>query len=179
MQKPPHFFLAVSFIALLMGACASPPVKQADPVATAAPVVPYEVEQTKGVVQVRLLKVERATAFTSQNVAGALPGKLYAVQTLGASLLVEALGEEPITNWNFGGLDITIGNRPFQFNGRAGAIRSPSSGEVPESCNRQRSEVVEDNCRPAPNQTGPISWKFETGFNGHSETFTFENIPQN
>src|SRR5271163_3276681 len=83
-------FPAIAVLVLCVAAL-SPSVK---------PLSPYEREQTIGNVRVVLLKIERATVFTSQNVQDAAPDKSYPVPMIGVTYLVEVLGNEPITNRN-------------------------------------------------------------------------------
>ena len=158
------------------------------------PLVPYEREQTKGNVRVVLLKVERATVFTSQNVQGAEPGKSYPVRVIGATYLVEALGNEPIKNWNgySTGEEISIGGHkisddalmPQNLTPGSAGIHSPTSTannsvELPKSFDKKRSSVEEIYVRAGSSQTGMMRLKLQAGFNDHPETFIFENIPLN
>jgi hypothetical protein len=119
------------------------------------------------------------------------------VATVGVTYLAEALGDEPITNWNtFTGNqyeDIAMGDRHLGNDtsllpenvipGSAGII-SPAaqisnSVELPKGYNEKRSVVQEICMRTEPVASGKMSVKFTVGFNGHPESFKFDNIPVN
>jgi hypothetical protein len=180
-------------ILVLCAAALSPSIK---------PLVPYEREQTKGNVRVVLLRVERATIFTSQNVQGAEPDKSYPVPVIGFTYLVEALGDEPIKHPNtygYGtGEDISIGGHNVSENdlpenlipGSAGSIipgqvsvgnlgLPNNSVELPKSFDKKRSWAEEIYVRATSSQTGLMRLKLQVGFNDRPETFIFENIPVN
>jgi hypothetical protein len=159
------------------------------------PLAPYEREQTRGNVRVVLLKIERATIFTSQNVQGAGPDKSYPVPMIGVTYLIEALGSEPIKHWNgySTGEEISIGGHKISDNALmpenlipgSDGITSPASGygnrlgELPKSFDKKRSSVEELYVRAEPFQTGVTQLKIQAGFNDHPETFIFDNVPLN
>jgi hypothetical protein len=136
------------------------------------PLAPYEREQTKGNIRVVLLKVERATVFTSQNVQGAEPGKSYPVPMIGVTYLVEALGSEPFKNPNTYGDSaegISIGSHGVltpenlipgsAANFIPGEISLPNFGlpngsvELPKSFDKKRSWVEEIYVRAESSQS--------------------------
>jgi hypothetical protein len=177
-------FPAIAVLVLCVAAL-SPSVK---------PLAPYEREQTKGNVRVVLLKIERATVFTSQNVQDAEFGKSYPVPVIGATYLVEALGDEPIKSWNtYADNDISIGGHKISDNALmpenlisgSDGVTSPASaygnrlGELPKSFDKKRSSVEEIYVRSGSFQTGMIHLQIKAGFNDQSETFIFDNIPVN
>jgi hypothetical protein len=51
--------------------------------------------------------------------------------------------------------------------------------ELPKSIDKKRSSVEEIYVRTASSQTGAVQLQLQAGFNGHTETFIFENIPLN
>jgi hypothetical protein len=173
-------------ILLLCAAALSPSVK---------PLAPYEREQTKGNVRVVLLKIERATVFTSQNIREAEPDKSYPVPVIGITYLVEALGDEPFKHPNIysTGEEISIGGRKIsEFDaafmpenlipGDHGVTSSALGygnrlGELPKSFDKKRSWVEE--LYVPSSQTGMIHLQLKVGFNDHPETFIFDNIPVN
>jgi hypothetical protein len=174
-------------VLLLCAAALSPSVK---------PLAPYEREQTKGNVRVVLLKIERATIFTSQNVRDAAPDKSYPVPVIGVTYLIEALGNEPIKNWyqDTSDNDILIGshkiqddaNLPENIIGSAGSgvFRSLSTykngpEELPKSFNEKRASVEEIHVRAVSIQSGTMRLQLKVGFNDHPETFIFDKIPVN
>jgi len=159
------------------------------------PLVPYEREQTKGNVRVVLLKVERATVFTSQNIRDAKPDRSYPVPVIGVTYLVEALGNELIKNWNVysTGEEITIGGQKVEsdafmpenlIRGSKG-VTSPASaygnrlGELPKSFDKNRSSVEEIHVPTGSSQRGMVRLQLKAGFNDHPETFIFDNVPLN
>jgi hypothetical protein len=178
-------FPAIAILVLCVAAL-SPSVK---------PLAPYEREQTIGNVRVVLLKIERATIFTSQNVRDAAPDKSYPVPMIGVTYLIEALGNEPIKNWlmNESDEDISIGGHKVLdatimpenlISGSSGVLGSPSTyangpEELPKSFNKKRSSVEEIHLRAEPSQTGMMHLQLKVGFNDHPETFIFDNIPVN
>jgi hypothetical protein len=142
-----------------------------------------------------LLRVERATIFTSQNVKDAEPEKSYPVPVIGVTYLVEALGNEPFNHPNTYGCgvdDISIDGKKVSFDnlpsnlisGGAGAT-SPSEHypdnfiELPKSFDKKRSWIEEGFVRAESSQTGVMRFKIQTGFNDKPETFIFDNIPVN
>jgi hypothetical protein len=180
-------FPAIAILVLCVAAL-SPSVK---------PLAPYEREQTKGNVRVVLLKIERATIFTSQNVRDAAPDKSYPVPVIGITYLVEALGNEPIKNWNVysTGEEITIGGHkisefdaalmPENLIPGGQGTTSPASGygnrlgELPKSFDKKRSSVEELYVPSGSSQTGMTHLQLKAGFNDHPETFIFDNVPLN
>ena len=171
-------------ILLLCAAALSPSVK---------PLAPYEREQTKGNIRVVLLKIERATVFTSQNIRDAEPDKSYPVPMIGFTYLVEILGNEPITNRNTYGYgadgDISVGGHGVLtpenlIPGSAGSFMSAEnslkgSEELPKSFDKKRSWMEEIYVRAESSQSGLMRLKIQAGFNNRPEIFTFDNIPVN
>jgi hypothetical protein len=181
-------FPAIAILVLCVAAL-SPSVK---------PLAPYEREQTRGNVRVVLLKIERATVFTSQNVQGAEPGKSYPVPMIGVTYMVEALGNEPFKNPNTYGddvEDISIGGHGVLtpenlIPGSAGSftpgeVSAPNLGlpydsaELPKSFDKKRSWVEKTYVRAGSSQTGMMRFQLKAGFNDRPETFIFDNIPVN
>jgi hypothetical protein len=159
------------------------------------PITPYEREQTKENVRIVLLKVERSTVFTSQNVQNAEPGKPYPVPMIGITYLVEALGDEPFKHFNvysYGG-EISIDGkkvddnafRPQNLNGGGDGINSLPSvygnrlGELPKSFDEKRSWIETVYVRTEPPHGAITQLKITTGFNDHPQTFIFDNVPMN
>jgi hypothetical protein len=186
MKKSIKFTLLAFGLFLVCVAAVSPAMK---------PIAPYEREQMKGNVRVVLLKIEHATIFSTAGISNPQPGKSYPVPVIGVTYLVEALGNELITNWNTyaTGEEISIGGRKISGDATfipenliSGSTRTTSpisavnnSMELPKSIDKKRSSVEEIYVRTASSQTGAVRLQLQAGFNGHTETFIFENIPLN
>jgi hypothetical protein len=180
-------------MALVLAGCASPESMNANnPAPTsvaAAPVVPYECTQTKGQVRVVLLKVERATIFTSDNVQDAKPGKIYPVPTVGIVYRIEALGNEPIKNWNITTEEVKVGNQRVGDNQKMPPNITPGSnasigplGDEPRGVpvlDAERSTIEQIYVRCGPVPSGMATLTLNTGFNDKTETFVFSNVPLN
>jgi hypothetical protein len=187
--------LSLLAVALISGCATVPPPVPAT--AVVPPLMPYEREQTNGDIRVVLLKVERATIFTSKNVQNAQPGKSYPVPMIGVTYLVEALGNEPFKHpntYSCGIDDICIGGclvlTPENlYSGGDGTFipgetSAPNLGlsnfiELPKSFDKKRSWVEEGFVRAESSQTGVMQFKIQTGFNDKPETFIFDNVPVN
>ena len=187
-------FPATMILALVGCSTSERPVASVLPSAK-PPITTYEREQTIENVRVVLLKVERSTVFTSQNVQNAEPGKSYPVPMVGITYLVEALGDEPFKHPNVYSYDgeISIDGqkvddnafRPQNLNGGSDGVTSPASGygnrlgELPKSFDKKRSWIEEVYLRTEPPRAGIAQLKITTGFNDHPETFIFDNVPMN
>ena len=160
------------------------------------PLVPYEREQTKGNVRVVLLKVERATIFCTDGIRDPQPGKSYPVPTVGVIYLVEALGNEPIKNWNNNESDenLIIGNQKVRNDssmpenliaggggGVYGSMTRYANGpvELPKGLNDRRVSVQEIHERAVPLKSNTMRVTLNVGFNDERQTFVFDNIPLN
>jgi hypothetical protein len=162
---------------------------------TVKPISPFEREQTKGNVRVVLLKVERSTIFTSEGIRKPEQGKVYPVPTFGITYLVEALGDEPIKNWNADETDedYVLGNRKVLDDstlpenlipGSHGANHPPSlfaNGPMalPKLTNAKRAVVKEIFLRAPPTPAGALRLKLKVGLNDKTEKFSFDGIPVN
>lgn len=182
-------FAALAASALVLAGCASSDVMNVGGPAPFAPAVPlatpYECTRTKGNVRVILVKVERATVFTAENVQDAKPGKVYPVATMGITYLVEALGNEPIKNWNVTTDEIAIGNHLVGSEAMPANITPGSSSSIgptetrPRRLSADRCYVEEAHIRCGSVPPGAATLTLKAGFNDETETFVFENVPLN
>ena len=160
------------------------------------PLAPYQREQTKGKIRVVLLKVERATIFSTTGIKDPKPDQFYPVPVLGVTYMIEALGDEPVRHWtgDQSNDDLTIGSRrepadaslpenltPGVSSGVFGPISHYANGpvELPKSFNEQRSTIQELHERAVPSKTGNLRLQLKVGFNDQRETFVFDNLPVN
>lgn len=180
---------ALAGSALVLGGCTTSLTMTAGGSGTDAlvvnPVWPYECTQTKGNVRVVLMKVERTTIFTSDYVQDAKPGKVYPVTTMGLTYRIEALGDEPIKNWNVNTDEIAIGGHrvggeklPSNITaGDSSSIGPTDAGPRGVSAKRSAIQTVHIRCGSVP--SGSATLTLRTGFNDETEKFVFENVPLN
>jgi hypothetical protein len=171
---------------ILVAAAVSPATK---------PIAPFEREQTKGNVRIVLLKVERSTIFTSEGIRDAVPGKTYQVPTVGITYLIEALGNESVTNWitDENGDDILFNGHAISestqtpenlVGGGSGGVYGAESRyansllELPKY-DKKRSSFQERHERAQLQGGGTIRLKLTVGFNREKQTFVFDNIHLN
>jgi hypothetical protein len=160
------------------------------------PITPFEREQTRGNVRVVLLKVERSTIFSSDGIRDAAPGKIYQVPMIGVTYMIEALGNEAVTNWisNEASEDILVNGRKIGddsqtpenliaggsggvFGGESRYMNGPL--QLPKSYDKKRSSFQERHERAQLQNGGTMRLKLTVGFNREKQTFIFDNIHLN
>jgi hypothetical protein len=179
-------------LGLVLSGCSTPELVNDGAAASTpaiSPLAPYECEQTKGDVRIVLIKVERATVFTSDNVQDPKPGKVYPVTTVGVVYRIDALGNEPIKNWNVTTDEIMIGTHRVGDGEKLPTNITPGSagsvgplGNEPRGLpafDSKRSAVQEFHVRCGPVPSGMATLTLRTGFNDKTETFVFTNVPLN
>lgn len=167
---------------LVLSGCSSPEPAANNNFAAieSLPVAPYPCEQTKGNVRVVLKKVEHATIFTADNVQGAIPRAAYPVSTMGITYEVDALGNEPVKNWNVTTDKLAIDSHVVGGETMPANIVPGSSsilGPAPGVSSRSAEQTIHIRCGTVP--SGPATLTLKAGFNDETETFVFENVALN
>ncbi|MBM3833331.1 MAG: hypothetical protein FJ403_08660 [Verrucomicrobia bacterium] len=155
-------------------------------------ITPFEREQVRGQVRVVLLKVERATVFTSDGVREGREGKVYPVPMFGVTYLVEALGDEPIKSWfsNHSYDDYMVGNQrlddgaclpenvvPGGSGFTLGLSHLDGPIALPAFKERKRAYIGQQFIRAAQIPHGKLRLKIVAGINDHPEAFWFHDVP--
>jgi hypothetical protein len=154
------------------------------------PTAPFQREQTKGLVRVVLLSVNRTTTFTSDGFKNEKNQDIHAVPGCEVVFVFEALGSEPLTNKLGGETSVFVGEKDYTGhvaeNISAGGVGGISSfqehawGEFakkPEVSNPKRAFVYKDWHRGVRVPNGKVDLHITAGFNNHSEEFVFQNVP--
>jgi hypothetical protein len=154
------------------------------------PAAPFQREQTKGLVRVVLLSVNRTTTFTSDGFKNEKNKDIHAVPGCEIVFVMEALGSEPVTNKISGETSVFVGKKDYTAivaenisAGGSGGISSFQGhawgefGKKPEVSNPKRAVVYNDWHRGVRIPNGNVDLHITVGFNNHSEEFVFQNVP--